>query len=380
MSESQETAAGRATLRRFAEIDWDFASQASDSPFSSLHWHPCRFPSQIPALAISRFTVPGDLILEPFLGSATTLVAAQRAGRRSIGIDINPISCLIGSAKTIVESGPTIATLVNRLKLLVIQAWDQASLAPVPPTVQGDKWFMPRTLTALRKIWGIIESLTGNERLIGTACFSASLLPSCREDRHWGYICDNTQPKSVREPDARAIFLANLDRLAAAYHERDVQARNVRSCEIMNGDAKAQLSFLADETIDSVVTSPPYFGVSDYVKAQRLSMEWLSLEIEPVRRQEIGARSKRHRLSAASEYLVEITGTFAEIHRVLKRRAWSVVVFGQSPTRPDIQKDFAANLRELGFSIEFETERQIAIGRRQKPSIAEETIFVLRKQ
>jgi len=91
----------QATKRRMHDLDWDFATQQSESQFSNLHWHPCRFPSQIPATAISQLTSKGDTVLDPFMGSATSLVEAQRLGRASIGVDINPISVLMAESKVL---------------------------------------------------------------------------------------------------------------------------------------------------------------------------------------------------------------------------------------------------------------------------------------
>ena len=92
-----------ATIRRLTEVDWDFATESSDSPFSAFHWHPCRFPSQVPSIAIGRLSNLGDVVLDPFMGSGTSIVEAQRLGRQSIGIDINPISCLMARAKTMIH-------------------------------------------------------------------------------------------------------------------------------------------------------------------------------------------------------------------------------------------------------------------------------------
>jgi adenine-specific DNA-methyltransferase len=39
---------------------------------------------------IAAFTRPGEIVLDPFVGSGTTAVAAQSLGRRYIGIDIEP--------------------------------------------------------------------------------------------------------------------------------------------------------------------------------------------------------------------------------------------------------------------------------------------------
>lgn len=52
--------------------------------------HPNEKPERLPALFIDLTTRPGDLVLDPFMGSGTTGVSAVRAGRRFIGIEIEP--------------------------------------------------------------------------------------------------------------------------------------------------------------------------------------------------------------------------------------------------------------------------------------------------
>jgi site-specific DNA-methyltransferase (adenine-specific) len=50
---------------------------------------PAQMPVAIPELAISATTDPGDLVLDPFAGSGTTLVAAKTLGRRYTGIELD---------------------------------------------------------------------------------------------------------------------------------------------------------------------------------------------------------------------------------------------------------------------------------------------------
>lgn len=55
--------------------------------------HSAAFPIDLPAWFIKLFTMPGDVVLDPFLGSGTTAAAAVELGRQYIGIDINAEYC-----------------------------------------------------------------------------------------------------------------------------------------------------------------------------------------------------------------------------------------------------------------------------------------------
>ena len=52
--------------------------------------HPTQKPVSLMAWLIEQYTQPGDLVLDPFMGSGTTGVACVRTGRRFIGIEIDP--------------------------------------------------------------------------------------------------------------------------------------------------------------------------------------------------------------------------------------------------------------------------------------------------
>ena len=55
--------------------------------------HPAPFPEELPKRLIKLYSYPDDLVLDPFSGSGTTLVASKKLGRRAIGVEINPLFC-----------------------------------------------------------------------------------------------------------------------------------------------------------------------------------------------------------------------------------------------------------------------------------------------
>ncbi len=63
--------------------------------------HPAPFPEELPRRLIKLYSYPDDLVLDPFLGSGTTVVAARRLGRRGIGVEINPEFCELATGNVI---------------------------------------------------------------------------------------------------------------------------------------------------------------------------------------------------------------------------------------------------------------------------------------
>jgi DNA modification methylase len=67
--------------------------------------HPAPFPVELPQRLIELYTFAGDLVLDPFLGSGSTVVAARRTGRAGIGYDLDPAYVELARAR-VAEEGP----------------------------------------------------------------------------------------------------------------------------------------------------------------------------------------------------------------------------------------------------------------------------------
>jgi len=69
--------------------------------------HPAPFPVELPMRCMKLFSFTGDTVLDPFMGSGSTLVAASRNNRKGIGIEIDPRYCEIAADRIKKEGQPT---------------------------------------------------------------------------------------------------------------------------------------------------------------------------------------------------------------------------------------------------------------------------------
>lgn len=70
---------------------WHYPGANVPSSDKTLRYHPTPKPIALVADALLDCTVKGDFVLDPFLGSGTSLLAAERTGRRCLGIELDPL-------------------------------------------------------------------------------------------------------------------------------------------------------------------------------------------------------------------------------------------------------------------------------------------------
>jgi DNA modification methylase len=68
--------------------------------------HPAPFPVELPEKLIELYTFADDLVLDPFMGSGSTLVAASRTGRRYVGYDLEPVYVELARQRVAEEGEP----------------------------------------------------------------------------------------------------------------------------------------------------------------------------------------------------------------------------------------------------------------------------------
>ncbi len=81
----KEATISREEFVEFTRSVWKFSPESARRVS-----HPAPFPIELPYGCIQLYTFKGDVVLDPFIGSGTTGVAAVMTGRHFVGIDINP--------------------------------------------------------------------------------------------------------------------------------------------------------------------------------------------------------------------------------------------------------------------------------------------------
>ena len=87
------TAGRRGDITRDEFLAWTLGTWTFPGANPRRVGHPAPFPEELPRRLIKLYSYPQDMVLDPFVGSGTTLIAASRLGRRSVGVEINPAFC-----------------------------------------------------------------------------------------------------------------------------------------------------------------------------------------------------------------------------------------------------------------------------------------------
>ena len=149
--------------------DFDFQGQATATFTHGIHAFAAKFPPQLPAVFIERLTAPGDVVLDPMMGSGTTLIESAIRGRRAIGLDLDPLSIKQCKAKTTPIDD---VDLLNRLSDgIVASAYDILATPELEDRLSGrfdkatkdfvDYWFAERTQRELEALLSSIKLATG---------------------------------------------------------------------------------------------------------------------------------------------------------------------------------------------------------------------------
>lgn len=270
--------------------------------------YPAKFQSQLPAALINTLSDTGDLVCDPFSGGGTTAATASILGRKSYAIDLNPIGVMISKAKTTPVSMLQATKIIQKLKLLKpVRTYKNLTKDEV--LLMGDS-----LSSAAESVWQVIDSCS-KERwrfLVATVLFKRIKL-ACRRDKthlrtasfsaQIEYMC-NEIVSFAEACETETFSDSTID--MGSNHEMDLKKNSV----------------------DLIVTSPPYPGVDveyNLIQLQRRDLNRCYRSDLGIRLAETVLKAKTKVVKkdlcdggSAGNYWSNSEGSLKEMARVLK--------------------------------------------------------------
>jgi DNA modification methylase len=348
------------------------------------------------------------LVLDPWNGSGTTIHAACALGQRALGVDLNPAMVVVAKAGLVAPSDAP--SLVPLAESIAEQADCQRSDEPKDDPLE--QWLSPTAAAQVRHLEAAINrmlvrhdayqplntvaSLNGVAPL--AAFFYVALFRSVRRQLA-AFIPTNPtwikRPRSLRkrlrptESKVRVAFLKEVTELASTLARSDPHDIQEPRCYVRQGTSEHLA--LSSESVDFVLTSPPYCTRIDYAMATAIELAILRnshLSFVKLRRSLMGTSTvplltsvpskewgptctafldevRAHKSKASTgyyykshvQYFTSLFSSIKEIARVLKPRAYSVLVVQDSYYK-DIHNDVPVIVTEMAATAGLVSKRR----------------------
>ena len=223
---------------------------------------------------------PGQVVLDPFVGSGTTAIETMIMGVDFLGIDISPLCVLISKVKT--------------------GAWNSAE--NIAQLVESGSRPEQDANSTIRDFFTLADMVTASD-------------------------------VAVRKRDRDTSYKKNLEKMLRSITDMAVAKKKLKldfgAVSILEADCRQMSSAgIESSSIDAIITSPPYSIALDYVKNDAHALAAMGHDLEVIREKFIGVRGKaKTRMGLYNE---DMRIVFEEMARVLKPGGAAAVVVGDA--------------------------------------------------
>lgn len=251
-------------------------------------------PQMIRALCNIIGLEAGGLLLDPFVGSGTAALEAQLLGINFIGVDISPLCVLQSKVK------------VNSIYVLDKIVELRNNVRPIGRNIKNNLY---------------------NELPFKGVTYEDIEDPAVKNFYQLAEMIAYSDSKRRRK-DFTKSFYSNVDKMIASVKGyQDMLNKlniNLENIKILLEDTR-QLS-LSDESVDGIITSPPYSIALNYVKNDEHALEAMGNDLETIEDKFIGVRGRG--FERFELYNKDMEQCFKHMYRVLKPNKYCVVVIG----------------------------------------------------
>ncbi len=330
-------------LGNLAAINWDFNGAKTSYLTHGLHPYPAKFIPQIPNALIQELSGVGDVVGDIFCGSGTTLVEALTLKRHAVGIDANPLACMISKAKTgaISETDTSgLLTLAQRAKALsdTLSSREENDLFPNekfyskqwrPQFEKLNFWFDPHIIEELAESLSWCRDLPSKSaQTLALTAFSAIVVTVSKQDSDTRYV---RREKNIPPGETLRRFARSIEQVTRAAVEYSELVEPRFDCQVVEGN----LLELPDiPHLDLMVCSPPYPNAYSYHLYHMTRMIWLGMDQPLFKKQEIGSHRKYSSNgkngATAETFKTEFTAILGWLSSRLKHDGYACFVVGDS--------------------------------------------------
>ena len=324
-------------------VDWDFAGSKTNYLTHNIHPYPAKFIPQIPNALIQELSGVGDTIGDIFCGSGTTLVEALILKRNAVGIDANPLACLISRSKTnlinaddqfeLLELSKKSQSLSDSIiehntnNLFSSQKFQSSEWRPAVSS--HDFWFdfhVTEELAEALSYCRSIKSLAARD--LALTAFSSIVVSVSRQDSDTRYV---QREKNIQHGETLRRFARAIEQVTRAAIELSEIIEPRFSCDVISDNL-----LLNPKTplMDLMVCSPPYPNAYSYHLYHRTRMLWLGMDQPSFKKAEIGSHRKYSSNGKNGATIETFRSEFASImkwlSKNLKKGGYACFVVGDS--------------------------------------------------
>ncbi|MEJ0054073.1 MAG: DNA methyltransferase [bacterium] len=350
--------------------EWSFRDigRSQTTAFShDYHRYPAKFIPQIVRKLIEDYAPhTTQVVCDPFGGCGTTLVEAKLLGHPSIGFDINPVAKLITQTKTTAIKPRTLANHKERF----LEYYDAAPSVSRPHHARITYWFDAETVIELDRIYFAIKKIKSPHVRRFFLCAFSHNLKNCSR-----WLMKSIKPTVDKDkiiPVPKQSFLRHLDSMIRKndlFYNNLAEAKRISIPTKMYRRDSTKTFPIKSESIDLIVTSPPYVTSYEYADLHQLTLLWFGDDAKhfkkwhhfsnsfiDFRRTFIGTSSKTKKAGNfnsiigakivddlmlverplaidVANYFLDMKKVFAEAHRILKKGGKACVIIGNTSLR-----------------------------------------------
>lgn len=376
---------------RYIDRSWSFADKTQkDTAYitHSYYTYPAKFIPQLASKLIHLYSEPFETIIDPFMGSGTTMVESLVNARLCVGVDINEIAYLVSKVKITPLNIELLYETYNQLAEILTfnhqslfnftEELLQQAKQIVPKNERIDYWFKPREKNELSIIlYSILQIddkdiqdffLVAFAQILKTA--SIWLQKSIKP----------TRDKNKKEVNCYNLFLNQAKKMIAKHKQYNAMLdekilKNPKEfINISCGDSRTLP--IEDARAKLIITSPPYVTSYEYADLHQLPSLWFGFlkSLSEFRKKFIGSNARektcidiksklaediikqldKKKAKEVGNYYGDMFESFIEMYRVLQPKGKACVVIGNTKFKGvDIlnAQIFVEQMENIGFRV-----------------------------